>query len=411
MTVYGQPVMSRETRRLLVTIVVSVAALWVLARIRFQERPATSTPVPTMLAQLRPASTYADLARVIADIRPSISAAIAMSDRGEAALRIREDAAITLAASDEDTVIAADRATGLAIVRRARDAVPGVLPWAPRVLDYPRYLVAADVAGPHVALHPVFVGALFPSHSPLWGGELWVLPSTASIAPGTFVFSTDGALAGLAVDHGGATGIVPAELLFNAAAKLEQRSGEPGDIGITVQPLSPSIAAASGAAFGVIVSAIDPAGPASGALVPTEVIEAVDGGEIRSVDHWQARVARATAGKILTLRIRNRDGVREVPVTAAPRRGLSAGPEQEPPRLGLRLRTVSNVGVEVMSVQPQSSAARAGIRTGDVITVAGGQPAPTSASMTRAFASLPPGGSLLIAVMREQKPLVMAIEK
>ena len=34
----GQPVISRETRRLLITVAVSVAAMWVLARIRFQER-------------------------------------------------------------------------------------------------------------------------------------------------------------------------------------------------------------------------------------------------------------------------------------------------------------------------------------------------------------------------------------
>ena len=39
MAISGQPVISRETRRLLITIVMAVTALWVLARIRFQERP------------------------------------------------------------------------------------------------------------------------------------------------------------------------------------------------------------------------------------------------------------------------------------------------------------------------------------------------------------------------------------
>ena len=115
--VYGQPLISRETRRLLVTILVSVTALWVLARIRFQERAAASTPVPNVLAQLRPISSYADLARAIADIRPVIVAAVSASAGGGAALRIREDAAITLAPGPADTLLASDRATGLAIVR------------------------------------------------------------------------------------------------------------------------------------------------------------------------------------------------------------------------------------------------------------------------------------------------------
>ena len=50
---YGQPVISRETRLLLITIVVSVCTLWLLARLRFQDRPVAATVAP-VLAQLRP---------------------------------------------------------------------------------------------------------------------------------------------------------------------------------------------------------------------------------------------------------------------------------------------------------------------------------------------------------------------
>jgi hypothetical protein len=394
---------------LLVTILVSVSALWVLARIRFQERSPASTPVPNVLAQLRPISTYEDLARVIADIRPVIAAAISISESGSAALRIREDAAIALAAGADDTVVAADRATGLAIVRRPRGDVPGMLPWAPRLLDYPRYLVAADVVGQQMALRPVFVGGLFAAGSPLWGGNIWVLPSTASIAPGTFVFSTDGALAGLAVIDAGRAALVPSDRLFDLVNRLQQRTGEPGDIGVTVQPLSPAIASVVGANLGVVVSATDPSGPAADQLLPTEVVEAVDGQEIRTTDHWRARLSRAVAGDVLTLRVRNRTGVRDVRVTAR-----VSGAPNEPSQdavLGLTFRTLPKVGVQVLSVQPWSSGARAAIREGDVITVADGQPSPTSAEITRAFASLPSGGSLLAAVTRGNERLVVAIKK
>jgi S1-C subfamily serine protease len=111
----------------------------------------------------------------------------------------------------------------------------------------------------------------------------------------------------------------------------------------------------------------------------------------------------------LTLRVRNREGVRDVSVTARP-----AVSPTEPPhdaQLGLRLRTIPKVGVQVLSVQPLSSGARAAIREGDVITVVDGRRSPTSTQITRAFASLPSGGSLLVAVMRGNEHRVSAIEK
>jgi hypothetical protein len=404
----GQPVISRETRRLLITIVVAVTALWVLARIRFQERPVASTPVPNVLAQLRPSSSYADLARLIADIRPAIVAAVSRSAGGSAALRIREDAAVALQPGPADTVLAADRATGLAIVRESRGDVPGVMPWAPRLLDYPRYLVAADVAGDHVALRPVFIGGLFPAMSPLWSGEIWLLPPATAIAPGTFVFTTEAAFAGLGVSHDGQAAMVPAALLYRSVERMQQLRN-PGDLGITVQPLSSSLASATGASTGVVVTEIDPDGPAAGTLVPTEVIEAIGGEELQTIEHWRARAARVASGETLTLRVRGGDGVREVAVTA----GALVPPAQpaDDPTLGLRLRLIPKVGVEVLSVQPRSRGARAGIAPGDRITVAGGRPSPTPAQLTRLFASLPQGESILVAVARGGERRVMAIEK
>lgn len=413
MTISGHPVISRETRRLLLTIVLAVAALWVLARIRFQERPVTTTPVPNVLAQLRPASGYADLARLIADIRPGITAAVSASQGGAPALRIRTDAAVTLTPGRADTVLASDRATGLAIVRHAQGDMPGVMPWAPRLLDYPRYLVAADVSGSHVALRPVFIGGLVATTSPFWPGELWALPPATDIAPGTFVFTTDGAFAGLAVRHDGGTALVPATLLLSVVERLPQQSGEAGNLGITVQPLSPAIASATDAPTGVVIAAVDPAGPAAGLLVATEVIEAIDGQDLRTPEHWRARVARVNAGETLTLRVRGREGVRHVPLTAMP---PPAAPATEPDpaeeaALGLRLRAIPKVGAEVLSVQPGSRAARADIRQGDIITVAAGQTSPSPAQVTRAFALLPERGALLLAITRGSDHRVIAIEK
>jgi hypothetical protein len=406
----GQPVISRETRRLLITVVVAVAALWVLARIRFQERPVTSTPLPNVLAQLRPAdSSYADLARLIAEIRPGITAAVSASAGGGPALRIRDDAAVTLMPGLSDTVLNFDRATGLAIVRHERGDIPGLMPWAPRLLDYPRYLVAADLAGEHVALRPVFVGGLFPVTSPLWSGEVWALPPATAIARGTFVFTTEGALAGLSVSDDGRAAIVPAALLFSAVERLRQQSGEAGDLGIAIQQLSPAIASATGAATGVVISTVDPAGPAAGSLVATEVIEAIEGQHMHTPGHWRARVSRVSVGDTLTLRVRSGAGVREVRLTAAP--STRVAEPADGASLGLRLRAIPKLGAEVLSVGPQSRAARAAIRQGDVITVVGGQPSPTPAQVLQAFTSLPEGGSLLVAIASGSEHRVVVIEK
>jgi hypothetical protein len=47
-----RPRVSRETRLLLAAGVMAVAALWLLARIRFPERPVSPNPVPSVLSQL-----------------------------------------------------------------------------------------------------------------------------------------------------------------------------------------------------------------------------------------------------------------------------------------------------------------------------------------------------------------------
>jgi hypothetical protein len=46
----ARPRVSRETRMLITTIVISIVALWVLSRVRFPDREAATAPVPPILA-------------------------------------------------------------------------------------------------------------------------------------------------------------------------------------------------------------------------------------------------------------------------------------------------------------------------------------------------------------------------
>ena len=64
----ARPRVSRETRLLLVTILVSMATLWALARIRFPDRPATTNPVPPLLTQLAAPPRFDDLASEVSKL-------------------------------------------------------------------------------------------------------------------------------------------------------------------------------------------------------------------------------------------------------------------------------------------------------------------------------------------------------
>src|SRR3989338_8688688 len=81
-----RPRVSRETRLLLTAGVVAVAALWLLARIRFEERPVTPNPVPSVLSQLASRPKYDDLAAEIAELQARLESSLLALDVPSTAL-------------------------------------------------------------------------------------------------------------------------------------------------------------------------------------------------------------------------------------------------------------------------------------------------------------------------------------
>lgn len=406
---YGQPVISRETGRLLVTIAVSIAALWVLARIRFQERAAPQTGVAPVLAQLRPAASYDDLARAVADVRPLVAAAVLPAGDGSA-FRIGAERAVALA-PDGIPIVAADRATGLSVIAVATEEPAGVMPWMPRILDYPRFLLVAERAADTVAVRPVFVSTLTPVHSPYWDSDVWQLPTAEDFPVGRFVFTTEGALAGLIVAERGRRAIVPAPRLLDAASRLAASPPRPpGTLGVEVQPVSSALAAVLGVDSGVVVSAVDAAGPAADDLAPTDVIVAIDGRAIDSIDRWRARVLRVAAGDTVSLSVRSEGESRTVQIAAVPAAAVVA-PEPAGNTLGLQLAPAGNSGSRVIRVEPGSRAAETSLQPGDLITAVGRKSAPTPSQIAQAFAAVSPGGSLIIAFTRGEEHRLAAIRK
>jgi S1-C subfamily serine protease len=405
-----RPRISRETRLLLTTTLIAVAALWVLARVRFPDRPPPPNPVQPLLTQLTPRPTFADLASEIAALRPRMDPLIVALPGGLAGLRVREGVAVTWVDPRRDAVarhadlLGYDPASGLSLVRVEPGSAPAPALWSPAGAG-PRYFIASEISPAGVSLRPVYVGALAALDSPRWPGQEWQLPSDPGIEPGSFLFTADAAVAGLVVDHGDGPSLIPAGTVMAEADRLLDRPATMRSyVGVDVQPLTASLSRATGATSGVIVTWVDPRGPAAGVLNTGDVIEAANNAALPTTDHWDVQMARLGAGQTLVIKVRDARGGREVSLVAA------AGAATDPASLGLTLRALPGIGAEVIRVEHGSSGDRSGLRSGDLITRAAGADAPTPAQLQRAFASARER-PLIVAFTRGTSRQVTALEK
>ena len=414
----------RETRLLLTTLFLSLAALWVLARIRFPEQPRTPNPVAPLLTQLAPGTAFEDLERAVFELEPQVVPALHMLSVRQAggvggvggegqsipSLRFRNDAVVALIDTPTTvsitggTLVAHDPVTGLSVLQTSSSDFQPIRTWTPQRIDYPRYVLASDVSQGRLSLQPVFIGRLSVSRNPAWSADVWGMSSYATVPNGTFVFTTSGLLAGLVIGQPETPAIVPADTVISLAQRLLEEGHEPpGWLGIDVQSLTPQIRTATGMTSGVVVTWVDPQGPAAGKLVATDIIEVAGEHTNQTIADWQAGPTRLTAGEVITLRIWRNGRKEEVELTALPPRTASASL-----RLGLTMRVRPGVGAEVLSVEEGSVAMRAGIAVDDVLTRIGDIAAPTPAQVTRAFAAAK-DSALLVAITRGTQRLVVGL--
>jgi hypothetical protein len=418
------PRLSRETRLLLVTALVSLVAIWGLARLRFPDRPISPNPLPPVLTQLAPRSPVEEIPTLIADLTARLAPLVVLvpvsdatgrpdiAPEARAGLRVGVDAAVVLLDDEVRTgegvdIVARDQISGLTVVRTQPLAIASLpATWLPRRPDLPRYLLVAEFTGGALSFRPVFVGPLAAAPSETWYGTVWLPPARTDLMPGDLAFTHDGALAGLVVAFEGRPALVPAATLTTLADRLIDDPPAPaGYLGVHVQPMTGPLAAATGALHGVIVAHVEPDGPAAGRLMVADVIEAVDGHPVASVEAWRARAVRRPAGEPATFRVRRAGTAEEVQVIPA-----DARPARDDPPHGLTLRTVASVGAEVVRVDPDSAAARAGLRAGDRITYFAGIRAPAAAEIVRAFDAAPADRPILVAISRAGRHHVLAMK-
>ena len=233
--------MTRETRLLLIIVVLSAAVLWVLSRLRFPEgspgAPHATAPLP--LERLAARATYDELATIIADLGDRVTPSVSVLrldvngvQRFVPAVRVRPDLLLAhvmpdnriLAIVGSDALVdvaAYDESRQLVLLRVPADASRvASLDDAEGSSSAPRYVAAVEGTRGGPALRPVFVGRTDPFSDSRYAGQLFVLGGVLQASPGSLIFGLDGSFAGLCImDEGFAAG-VPGRALDIAIAEM-----------------------------------------------------------------------------------------------------------------------------------------------------------------------------------------------
>ena len=437
--------LARETRLLLVTVVLSAATLLVLARFRYPDAPAPALPREQPLQRLAAEALFDELAATVSRARSRLSpfvpvlqydAAPAPGATGPGprrawvpVLRFRETLAVAAAAAApgplrvltdqgavDATLVAEDRARGFAVIRlhdvEPLAAPPPIESPSPRAAP-PGYAVAVDGAPGGAAARPVYVDRLDPLARTLWPAARALPASLRPGQAGTVVANLEGRVVGIVLGVR-ELALVPAAAVVEAAERLlSAPSLPPATLGADLQDLNAALAAAVGATRGAIVAFVDPSGPAAGVLHPGDVIEDVQGEAVGSAAEVIDRVRAVQPGKTLLLGVRRAGEAVALQVTlaAAAPPAAEAGNERRLLPLGLTLVAERGGGLRVRAVAAASASARAGLAAGDVITWMTRVERLTASAARRAFEETPRGAALLVGVTRDGSHRVLVLER
>jgi hypothetical protein len=236
----------RETRLLVLVIVVALAVLLVLSRLRFPEtKLAAVAPGPSPLDRLAARTTYDDLGNTIASLVDRVSPTLVTlrleadsaprrttrgsTGRGAASaevesqpalgVRIRPDVAAVYVppgfhVAAEFTVAAADETRGVALITVAPPNPPVTLPAANDIFAGFEYVAAVEPALGGPTAKPVFIGRADPAALATWApSPLLIGGGSSGLAAGAILYDLDGRLVGLTMPRGRDVVVVPAAAL------------------------------------------------------------------------------------------------------------------------------------------------------------------------------------------------------
>lgn len=431
---------SRETRLLIITVVLSLAVLLTLARFRFPVRERLELPARP-LERLTERSPLDDTSAIVQRVRDRVESSLIpvrleadavprsvsldsliahppnQAARFALALRIATNRAVMLgagrpaAAGLVRNTRAQDRLLGLTVIDVEEDAAWTPLPVEPVVPA--NFMIVAEAADGLVVLRPAYGGADGFVENTLWNTAL--TPVAISVCPtcSAFAFTLNGALVGGIVRMNGTPVVLPAAALMQAAGRLASGDASSSTLGVHLQELDAALERATGVSEGVVIAGSDPGGPASAVLQPGDVLIAVDGRPVTTPEQALAEIARLVPGRPVKLQLQRGADRLELDATPQPLDATpsavpkaDAGTTQAAPDPGLTLQRASQ-GVLVTTVAPGSLAQRAGLRGGDVITTVNGR---AGVEVQRIADMLRSGvrGPLLLGIVRGGSPLVLA---
>jgi Do/DeqQ family serine protease len=191
-----------------------------------------------------------------------------------------------------------------------------------------------------------------------------------------------------------------------------------GWLGIVIQDVTEELGSNFGVSEnqGVLVSDVIEGGPArSAGLRPGDVITELSGARITEVPELQRRVAAVSPGELIVLGVVRDRQPMSLTITVGEMPGeqiaLAPGADEElglvaesmGPDLAEQLSLPTARGVVVTEVEPESPAARAGLRPGDVVLEVNQEPVDDLVGFRRLLAGASPGAPMRLYVHRLSK--------
>jgi S1-C subfamily serine protease len=175
------------------------------------------------------------------------------------------------------------------------------------------------------------------------------------------------------------------------------------DAGLSVQPMTTELAAATGLASGVIVAGVEAGSPAATILQPGDVITSLDGDAVDGPDSLLLDLGvRLATGKAAVTYVRNgQSRTGEIGPLPADREGTLSS---------LTLNAVPGQGTRVGAIAFGTPFHAAGLAVDDLIVKVGAVTAPGPAEVRRQLAATPRGEYLLLVVRRGDTQRVVAVQ-
>jgi serine protease Do len=199
-----------------------------------------------------------------------------------------------------------------------------------------------------------------------------------------------------------------------------------GWLGVSIQRITPDLAESLGLekSRGALVASVSDGSPAAEAGIQAgDVIVEYNGKEIEDSSQLPILVARTKVGqnaKVTVVRDKKRIPI-TIKVGELQEQEVVASAPQEPAKLGMAVQNVTPEmaeslglsrarGVVITAVQPQSPAAEAGLRRGDVILEINRKAIDSAAEVQKLLTQVKPGENLLFLISRGGNNLFLALK-